>query len=119
MSSALVPHNGKLWVTVAIASVTAAALTYRVASLVKMRAEADKMRAEADPADRAYNALYDLWVEVGPSFMPWWQAQGMDTRTSVLRSARDAVRAELGKAAGSMDTLCPELRWGVYSLGGV
>ena len=93
--------------TVAIASVAAGALTYRhVAS--KMRSDGDKQRLS--PSDKAWDRLYDLWVEVGPAFMPWWQAQAMDMRTSVVRTARDAVRAELGKAAVSMDTLCPELR---------
>jgi hypothetical protein len=56
---------------------------------------------------------YDLWCEVGPAFMPWWAAQTVDVRASVVRAARDLVRSELsaGKAAAAIDTLCPELRW--------
>ena len=106
MITSVVPSGGKLWVTVVIASVATVALTYRVASKMK------KLRSDksSSPADKAWDRLYDLWVEVGPAFMPWWQAQPMEIRTSVVRTARDAVRAELGKAAVSMDTLCPELR---------
>lgn len=106
--TSLVPSSGKLWVTLVIASVATAALAYRVASRLHLRSDDNKI----SPADKAWDRLYDLWVEVGPAFMPWWQAQAMDMRTSVVRTARDAVMAELGKAAVSMDTLCPELRWG-------
>ena len=58
-------------------------------------------------------AKYDLWCEVGPAFMPWWAAQTVDVRASVVRAAREVVRSELraGKAAAAIDTLCPELRW--------
>lgn len=106
--SSVVPSGGKLWVTLAIASVATVALTYRVATKLNLHSDVNKV----SPADKVWDRLYDLWVEVGPAFMPWWQAQAMDTRTSVVRTARDAVRVELGKAAVSMDTLCPELRWG-------
>ena len=92
----------------AVASVAVAALTYRVASqLLRHRAKQSQ-----SPADRAWDRLYDEWVELGTAFMTWWQAQGMDVRMTVLRTARDAVRAELGKSAAAIDTLCPELRWG-------
>jgi len=96
-------------VAVALATVAATALTYRLAAHLKAARVLANLQS---PADVAYNKLYAAWVELGPSFMPWWQAQGLDTRTSVMRTARDAVRAELGEAAAAMDTLCPELRWG-------
>mmetsp|Transcript_38636 Transcript_38636/g.95934 ORF Transcript_38636/g.95934 Transcript_38636/m.95934 type:complete len:204 (-) Transcript_38636:267-878(-) len=106
MSCASWGGGGRIWVAVALATVAATALTYRLAAHLKAARVLANLQS---PADVAYNKLYAAWVELGPSFMPWWQAQGLDTRTSVMRTARDAVRAELGEAAAAMDTLCPEL----------
>eukprot|EP00227_Mantoniella_beaufortii_P013563 CAMPEP_0197575706 /NCGR_PEP_ID=MMETSP1326-20131121/1009_1 /TAXON_ID=1155430 /ORGANISM="Genus nov. species nov., Strain RCC2288" /LENGTH=257 /DNA_ID=CAMNT_0043138517 /DNA_START=203 /DNA_END=976 /DNA_ORIENTATION=+ len=143
MASVVPSGDGRMcMVTLAVASIATAALTYRVARTMNISslpllgpvlgggmiknattggsrrwggssASSASQEEEAEeavkqtPADKAWDALYDLWVEVGAAFMPWWQAQAMDMRTSVLRTARDAVKQELGKAAVSMDTLCP------------
>jgi len=145
MASVVPSGDGRMcMVTLAVASIATAALTYRVARTMNISSlpllgpvlgggliknattrrsrgrggssassASQKEEEEAEeavkqtPADKAWDALYDLWVEVGATFMPWWQAQAMDMRTSVLRTARDAVKQELGKAAVSMDTLCP------------
>ena len=72
--------------------------------------EDDEEDGEQTPADRAWDVLYDEWVALGPKFQAWWKTQGVEMRTSVVKTARDAVRAELpGEVGRSLEALCPEL----------